>query len=130
MTTNVVISRITLFSADIDKTAEFYKVIGFNFEKSGSWSGKCHYLDVVKQKGQDIVIFEIYPLGSESTVSPYGFGFNVENVPQILQKLIEMGAPVLRPGNPRVYNYCTLASVKDPDGRTVTITQHDRVKPA
>ncbi len=126
MTNNVVVSRITLFSSKMDKTAEFYNAIGLSLQRSGSWSGYYNYLDIIKNNGQDI-IFEIYPLEFGSPViSPQGLGFDVDNVPIVLKNLMEMETPVLRPENPRMYSCCTLAIVRDPDGRTVTITQHER----
>jgi len=128
MTTNIVVSRITLFSENMDKVAEFYKAIGLNLEKSGSWGGNYNYLDIIKHDKQNI-IFEIFPLWSKTITSMQGLGFDVVNVPQVLQKLIEIGAPVLRPSNPKIHARCTLASVKDPDGRVVTITQHGKAEP-
>ncbi|OGN01760.1 MAG: hypothetical protein A3I26_00180 [Candidatus Yanofskybacteria bacterium RIFCSPLOWO2_02_FULL_43_10] len=131
MTIDVAVSRITLFSVFMDKTAEFYNAIGLNLQKSrGEWSGEYHYLDILEHGGQRI-FFEIHPLKSGlPVVSPHGLGFDVENVPEVLKKLMEMDTPVSRPGNPKMYFCCTLAETRDPDGRTVTITQHGKVKPA
>jgi catechol 2,3-dioxygenase-like lactoylglutathione lyase family enzyme len=130
VTTDVILGRVTLFSANMDLASEFYNVIGFHFEKSGSWSGKYHYLDIIKHGGQDIT-FEIYPLSEPGLPSrPHGLTFDVRDLPRLLNKLKDMGIPILRPKNPRVHAHCTLAVVSDPDGRTVTITQHGKVRPA
>ena len=127
MTTNVVVSRITLFSSKMDLAAEFYNAIGLNLGKSvHGWGPGYNYLDVIRNKEQDI-IFEIYPLAyGTPVVSPQGLGFDIEGLQQTLQKLVAMDVPVIRPGNPRVYSHCSLAVVRDPDGRSVTLTQHRR----
>ncbi len=134
MTNNVVVSRITLFSAKMDKTAEFYKTIGLNLEKSiHGWGPLYSYLDILENGTQEIV-FEIYPLNSEKAISPHSLGFDVENLPQVIKRLMETGAPLIRPQilrkNLGLSDKCTIAIFEDPDGRTVTITQHGKVKPA
>lgn len=134
MTTNVSVSRITLFSADMDKAAEFYKAIGLNLQKSiHGWGPNYNYLDVIDNGGQHI-IFEIYSLRSGTIVSPQGLGFNVENLPDVIGRLVEIKAPLMRPWilkkRPEILYKCTYATFQDPDGRTVSLTQHEKVRPA
>jgi len=132
MTNNIVVNRITLFSADIDKTALFYGAIGINVEKTfHGWGPLYHYLDILKHNEQSL-IFEIYSLPSGAVISPQGLGFDVENLSEIIGKLIEMKAPLVRPRilteYPKFCDDCIYATFKDPDGRTVSLTQQSKVK--
>lgn len=134
MITNVVVSRITLFSANMDKTAEFYKAIGINLKKSvHGWGPYYHYLAILDGSGKH-VIFQIYPLKEEHVVSPQGLGFDVENISEVIGKLMEIKTLLLRPWilkkHPEMRDGCTYAAFQDPDGRTVSITQHGKAKPA
>lgn len=130
----MVISRITLFSSDIDKTAEFYKAIGLNLAKSvHGWGPHYSYLDILKNGTQDI-IFQIFSLDAGHMIAPQNLGFDVEDLSSVIGKLIEMKAPLLRPfilmKHPEMRDGCTRAVFKDPDGRTVSLTQHGKVKSA
>lgn len=118
----------------MDKTAEFYKAIGINLEKSvHGWGPNYHYLGVMDNGGQHI-IFEIHSLPFGIVISPKGLGFDVENLPEVMGRLMKMNVVLLRPWiltrRPELRNGCTYAVFKDTDGRTVSITQHEKVKPA
>jgi catechol 2,3-dioxygenase-like lactoylglutathione lyase family enzyme len=133
-TEGVVLTGVSLFSADIDRTAEFYKAIGLRLQKSVHGFGpNYNYLDVLEENGIH-VIFEIHPLRQGQIASPQNLGFNVVNLPEVVKKLMEMGAPLVRPGmltrHPEWLSGLTLAEFKDPDGRRVRISQHERTKPA
>ncbi len=129
MTPNAGLSSITLFAADMDKTASFYQALGINLEKTCEWSGYRHYLACLTGYGTNQFL-EVHPLQPGQTASAQGLGFNVDNVPEVLRKLLELGAPVTRkPASERLYQYATHITAKDPDGRTVRIHQRDE-KPA
>ena len=139
MTSNVVVSRIILFSKNMDKVVEFYNAIGLNLAKTHhGWGPDYSYLDVLENNEQHF-FFEIFPLpelGTEAptVMSPQVLGFATVNLPDVINKLMGMGAPLVRPKilerRPGLASGCTLATFKDPDGRVVTITQHGHAKPA
>ena len=127
MTPNVGISSITLFATDIDKTASFYQVLGINLEKTGSWSGYCYYLACLTGLGAN-QFFEVHPLQpGHQAVSAQGLGLSVDDVPEVLRNLLELGVPITRkPATPRLYQHCRHVTAIDPDGRRVRIHQRDK----
>ncbi len=134
MTTNVALSRISLFSAEMDKAAEFYKAIGLNLQKSvHGWGPHYNYLDIIKNNDQTI-IFEIHSLRPGTVISPQVLGFDVENLPEVFGKLIKMEAILVRPWilkkHPEFLDKCTRVTFQDPDGREVSLNQQKKVRPA
>jgi predicted enzyme related to lactoylglutathione lyase len=71
---------------------------------------------------QDTVV-EIYPL--PTAVQPADtttrLGFRIENLDAAIQKLKEKGGKVVSEAQTKGYGYAAI--VKDPDGRTVELTQ-------
>ena len=121
MTSNVILSSITLYSVDPFKTAEFYNTLGLHLNPSYGWTGYESHLDILEREGQK-VFFKIHSAKSPNVIVDR-LGFKVENVAETLKKLIELGVDVLRPTDPRVQSHCTIAEIRDPDGRSVTLYQ-------
>lgn len=131
-TVGVVLTGVSLFSADMDRTAEFYKAIGVKLEKSiHGWGPNYNYLDVLAENGI-CVIFQIYPLSPGQIAGYEILSFDVTNLSEVIKRLMEIKAPLVSPlileKCPALRDVCTLVIFKDPDGRKVTITQHGKVK--
>ncbi len=130
-TSSVVVSHISLFSPNIEKAAEFYRALGIRLQRSvHGWGPHYHYGDVLEQNGAHL-IFDIYSLDPEQKISPESLGFLVENMDETIKKLLEIGAPLERPGilkrRPELSDQTTYAVFRDPDGRMVSLNQ---LKPA
>jgi len=130
-TLGVVVSHISLFSPNMEKTAEFYRALGVRLQRSvHGWGPHYHYGDVLENNGVH-TIFDIYSLDPEQKISPQSLGFSVKNLGETIKKLLEIGAPLERPAilkrRPELYDKTTYAVFRDPDGRMVSLNQ---LKPA
>jgi catechol 2,3-dioxygenase-like lactoylglutathione lyase family enzyme len=109
------LNLVVLRSADIDRTAVFYRQMGLQFTRHSHGSGPEHYTSEVSE-----LVFELYPLTpkSESTVGTR-IGFGVDSVDEIVPLLAQLGARVVTaPGDSE---WGRRAVVKDLDGHTVEL---------
>jgi len=69
------------------------------------------------------VVIEVYPLPDDGRPvdSSTRLGFAVENVAEVIQALAGIGTTVVKP--PKETTWGLQAVVKDPDGRSVELTQ-------
>ena len=121
---NVLVGSIELFVNDIEKSKQFYEAIGIELEKSyySDWPTDIksfQYLGSLKD-GQGL--FHLHS-SEEKIATRDRLWLYVDNVSEIIPKLLAVGAEILRP-NPRAYAYATLVFVKDPDGRVVCLKQN------
>jgi len=121
---NVLVGSIELFVNDIEKSKQFYETIGIELEKSyySDWPTDIkafQYLGSLKD-GQGL--FHLH-LSKEKIATRDRLWLYVDNVSEIIPRLLAVGAEILRP-NPRAYAYATLVFVKDPDGRVVCLKQN------
>ena len=122
---NVSFRSVELFVNDIEKSKQFYEAIGIKLEKSyySDWPTDIkafQYLGSFKD-GQGL--FHLHS-SKEEVVTRDKLWLNVDNVAEIIPKLLATGAEILRPGNSKVYNRATLVYVRDPDGRVVYLKQN------
>lgn len=122
---NVSVRSLELFVNDIEKSKQFYEAIGIKLEKSyySDWptdTKAFQYLGSFKD-GQGL--FTLHS-SKEEVVTRDKLWLYVDNVAEIIPKLLAVGAEISRP-SPRAYKYATLVYVKDPDGRVVCLKQND-----
>lgn len=84
------ISFLTLFAKDIERTADVYRLLGLRFETERHGAGPSHLAGVTNG-----LVVEIYP-GTE-TVSPGTMiGFDVANLSIVRAKFMEAGVRLHR----------------------------------
>src|SRR3954464_12450299 len=77
------VNLLVLRVADIDRAAEFYRLLGFEFLKHAHGTGPQHYAS-----DADGFVFELYPATTEQVVSSSTrSGFVVPNVDDAAAKL-------------------------------------------
>jgi catechol 2,3-dioxygenase-like lactoylglutathione lyase family enzyme len=110
------INLVVIRSADIDKSAELYSVLGLVFTKHSHGSGPQHYASEM-----DNLVFEIYPVQKESEPSIGArIGFRVYDVDDTAQRLQDAGARLVSP--PKDSPWGRRAVLADLDGHKLEIT--------
>ncbi|HEX3359115.1 MAG TPA: VOC family protein [Tepidisphaeraceae bacterium] len=109
---NLVVLRV----ADIDRSAAFYRLLGFEFLKHAHGSGPEHYAS-----DSNGFVFELYPSTPEQPVSSSTrIGFAVTNVDDAAIKLGAVaGAKIVTP--PKDSEWGRRAVVADPDGHRIEL---------
>ena len=110
------VNLLVLRVADIDRAADFYRLLGFEFLKHAHGAGPLHYAS----EGGGFV-FELYPATAEQGVSSSTrIGFAVANVDDAAAKLGAFpGARVVTP--PKNTEWGRRAVVADPDGHRIEL---------
>lgn len=103
-----------LRSSDIDRASKFYGEMGLVFTKHRHGKGPEHYASVV-----DGFVFEIYPLGSQPPTIGTRIGFSVDDVDEVVQMLLDVGAEMI--SKPADTEWGRRAVVKDLDGHAVEL---------
>ncbi len=109
--TNLLVIR----SANVDRAVTFYEQIGLHFVRHSHGKGPEHYAS--ESCG---FVFEIYPERNpnDQTVN-IRFGFTVDNVDGVLERLKEVGAIIV--SAPAESEWGRRAVVKDFDGHTIEL---------
>jgi predicted enzyme related to lactoylglutathione lyase len=109
------LSLVVLRSSDIERAAEFYRVLGLTFTRHSHGSGPEHYTSKVNG-----LVFEIYPMTPKSSpTTGTRIGFSVDSVDEIVKILSGIGAEVLTP--PTDSEWGRRAVLKDFGGHIVEL---------
>ena len=112
-----VLNLVVIRSADIDRSAEFYALIGLGLEKHRHGNGPEHYAAAASMEDP---LLEIYPLGdNQYPTTSTRIGFSVDDVDTIVKMLEEAGAETL--SSPRDSEWGRRAVVRDLDGHSVEL---------
>lgn len=114
------INLIVLKTHQLIELCAFYRLFDLSFEYHQHGQGPFHY-------STDIggIVFEIYPLPKyiEEADITTRLGFEVENLEQLIEKLLEIGVRIV--SMPQVTAYGYRAIVEDPDGRKIELLQKE-----
>jgi lactoylglutathione lyase len=118
------IASLVLFAAEIDRTAEFYRAIGLEFEHEDHGEGPVHF--AVELAG---VHFAIYPTEQSGRAPARGAagssfpGFYVADLDEVTESLRRTGARVLTDHQQMPWG-CRVV-VEDPDGRAIEVNDRE-----
>lgn len=106
---------LVLRSKNINRSVEFYNLLGFQFERHSHGKGPEHFSTSV-----DGFVFEIYPARDENDLTTNTrIGFRVDSVDQVIEILQESNAHILIEPNDSPWG--RRAVVQDFDGHTVEL---------
>lgn len=114
---NIELNLVVLRSADIDRAAQFYQVLGLEFTKHRHGTGPEHYASELEG-----FVFEIYPRqkeGDDSTGTR--IGFRVPSVDEAIAAMEKAGAKVV--SLPKDSAWGRRAVIDDLDGHRVELTE-------
>lgn len=110
---NLVVVR----SQDLDRLCRFYELLGLSFILERHGKGPEHFSTTI-----DDFVMEIYPARSPDQVdSSTGLGFRCPDVGGLVERIRAQDAPIVR--EPESMPWGLQAIVKDPDGRSIILTQ-------
>jgi lactoylglutathione lyase len=114
----VSLTLLVLKTRQVEQLRLFYQTLGIDFAEEQHGQGPVHYSGRL-----DGVIIEIYPLPDDGSPvdASTRLGFAVKNMAEVVQKLQAIGAKIVTP--PRETAWGLQAVVRDPDGRSVELTQ-------
>jgi lactoylglutathione lyase len=112
------LSLLVIKSHQIEQLKQFYEKLGLNFQEEKHGTGPVHYSALIQN-----TVFEIYPLplSIEIADTTTRLGFHVENLDILIQHMKAIGIQVIN--DPKSTQWGYLAMVKDPDGRSIELTQ-------
>jgi len=114
--TNTQINLVVIRSADLDRAAEFYSLLGLDFTKHSHGTGPQHY--ACELAG---LVFEIYPIQKDGdTTTGTRIGFRVDSVDVATKQLEEAGAKVI--SSPKESPWGRRAVLADLDGHRIELT--------
>jgi hypothetical protein len=113
----VQLNLLVIRSANMERAAAFYRLLGLEFVKHRHGNGPEHLACEL-----DGVVFEIYPRQSDmdSTMAAR-LGFRVGSVDDTVDQLRAAGATIVSP--PKESPWGHRAVVDDPDGHRLELTQ-------
>jgi len=113
----VSLTLLVLKTRQADRVRTFYEALGIAFTEERHGTGPRHHAGRIGD-----VVIEIYPLPDDGTAdASTRLGFTVENLAEVVQTLQGIGTPVAK--QPTQTAWGLQAVVKDPDGRSVELTQ-------
>jgi lactoylglutathione lyase len=111
------LNLLTLRVADLERAANFYRLLGLDFVKHAHGSGPEHY--ACEMPG---FVFELYLATAEQPVSASTrLGFAVSEIDPLMLKLAAAGTKIL--SAQRVSEWGKRAVVCDPDGHRVELLE-------
>lgn len=117
---DVTLNLVMIRSADLGRSASFYRVLGMSFQKHRHGSGPEH---LTCELGP--VVFEIYPRKDDSdSTSSTRLGFRVPSVDAAVQQMRQIGVTVVSP--PKDSPWGRRAVVDDFDGHRVELTESEK----
>jgi predicted enzyme related to lactoylglutathione lyase len=112
----VTLNLVVLRSADLERTARFYDLLGVKFVREQHGSGPEHLACCLGG-----VVLEFYPNASASDDSRPRIGFDVPSVADAVQAVREEGGIIVTP--PKESPWGLRAVVADPDGHRVELIE-------
>jgi lactoylglutathione lyase len=114
----VLLTLLVLKTRQVEHLRRFYQTLGIALAQEQHGKGPIHFAG----RAGDVLI-EVYPLPDDGSPvdSSTRLGFGVENVVEVIQTLEAIGTKVVTP--PRETAWGLQAVVRDPDGRSVELTQ-------
>ncbi len=114
------LNLVVIFSTDIDRAEQFYRLLGLDFIKHRHGSGPEHYTCELGE-----MIFEIYPSQIDTdSIGSVRLGFQVVSVDTAIAELMKQGAKII--SLPQNSSWGRRAVVVDPDGHRVELTEKQR----
>jgi predicted enzyme related to lactoylglutathione lyase len=114
---DVQLNLVVIRAQDIDRAAEFYGLLGLEFQKHRHGSGPEHYTS--EQGG---TVFEIYPRQNQAEGSAgIRIGFRVPSIDALIAALEGVGARIVSP--PKDSPWGRRAVLDDLDGHRVELTE-------
>jgi predicted enzyme related to lactoylglutathione lyase len=111
------LSLIVLRTTQVERLCEFYTLIGVRFIQEQHGSGPSHFAGRLEN-----VVFEIYPLAEGETADrSTRLGFRIGQLDAVILQLTQAGVAVVSAAKTTQWGYC--AVVRDPDGRSVELTE-------
>lgn len=116
--THVSLTLLVLKTRQVEVLRLFYQTLGIELAEERHGMGPVHFAG----RAGDVVL-EVYPLPDDGSPVDVAIrlGFAVESLADVVRKLQAIGAPVVTP--PKETAWGLQAVVKDPDGRSVELTQ-------
>jgi len=112
------LNLLMLRVADLERAANFYRLLGLEFIKHTHGNGPEHY--ACELPG---FVFELYPATAEQQLSSSArLGFAVSGVDILVAKLADTGTQIL--AAPRDSAWGRRAVVVDPDGHRVELVEN------
>jgi lactoylglutathione lyase len=115
---HVSLTLLVLKTRQVEQLRVFYQTLGVELAKEQHGKGPVHFAG----RAGDVVI-EVYPLPDDASPvdSSTRLGFAVEDVAGVVRALEGIGAKIVTP--PKATAWGLQGVVKDPDGRSVELTQ-------
>jgi predicted enzyme related to lactoylglutathione lyase len=115
---HVSLTLLVLKTRQVEQLRLFYQTLGVELVPEQHGKGPVHYAG----RAGDVVI-EVYPLPDDASPVDVStrLGFAVEDVVVVVRALEGIGARIVRP--PKTTAWGLQGVVKDPDGRSVELTQ-------
>ncbi|TPL05054.1 MULTISPECIES: VOC family protein [unclassified Mesorhizobium] len=107
------ISFVTIFAQDIERTAAIYRLLGFEFVTEQHGSGPEHLACA-----GGATVLEIYP-GKDVASPGIMIGVNVANLDHARARMLAAGIPLWRDAEPGMRRII----VKDPEGRSIFVRE-------
>lgn len=102
--------EVTLFVANVDRSAQFYRAVGVALFANEEAVGVRHY-----DGGAGDTAMQLWP-ADDGQVSRVQLGFRVDRIDNVAAKLEIMGVPYVLPGPNRL-------TTRDPDGNQLHISR-------
>lgn len=115
---DVSLTLLVLKTRQIEQLRLFYRTLGVELAEEQHGKGPVHFAG----RAGDVVM-EVYPLPDDGSPvdSSTRLGFAVENVAEVVRALESIGTKIVTP--PKETAWGLQSVVKDPDGRSVEVTQ-------
>ncbi len=110
------LNLLVLRAVDMEATRAFYEALGLSFRREKHGNGSEHF-----SCDAGGVLLEIYPRTSDATAEQTMLGLSVTSLEELLARLKPLG--VEPKSGPRESERGRWASVLDPDGRTVRLSE-------
>lgn len=110
------ITFVTFFAQDIERTAKVYRLLGLDFLSEQHGTGPLHLACA-----SESLVLEIYP--GEDVASPgVMVGLDVADLDHVRAKVLEAGVPLSRDIDPVAGMRRMI--VNDPEGRKIFVREH------
>jgi len=117
---DILLNLVVIRSADMERSLQFYKLLGLDFTQHRHGNGPEHYACEL-----GIVVFEIYPRTDQAQdTASTRIGFQVNSLDSLVAKLQESGVTLISP--PKDSPWGRRAVVNDPDGHRVELVETKR----
>lgn len=115
---DVSLALLVLKTRQVEELRLFFQTLGVDLVEEQHGKGPVHFAGRA-----GAVVIEVYPLPDDGTPvdSSTRLGFAVKKVVEVIRALEGIGTPIVKP--PKETTWGLQAVVKDPDGRSVELTQ-------